>query len=268
MTKTTVYEIDIKNGWKICSKCENKKELNQFLLIKSRNSLKAKCKDCTSKEIKSKRKKYYKKAQEYRSRPENKKRLKIKQKEYRIRNKEKVRLQKRNFYLKNRDKNLKYAKNYRENPENKEKHKIAHTRWCRKQYRNSLNYNLHTKISRYINISLKGNKDWKSWTTYVDYSVEDLKNHIIFLFADGMTWESYLNGDIVIDHVIPKDMFEYDSPEAPQFKVCWGLNNLQPLWKEDNDKKSDYLPDGRRARNLNKEQKLEYLKLLGHNFIQ
>lgn len=39
---------------------------------------------------------------------------------------------------------------------------------------------------------------------------------------------------------------------------------MQPLFWIDNIKKNDYLPDGRRARNLSKEEKLTYLLSLGY----
>ncbi len=45
------------------------------------------------------------------------------------------------------------------------------------------------------------------------------------------------------------------------------LNGFCPkrIWKTENDTKSDLLPDGRRARYLTKEEKLDYLQKLGYN---
>jgi len=45
-----------------------------------------------------------------------------------------------------------------------------------------------------------------------------------------------------IDHIKPKSLFKYISPEDPEFQECWDLNNLQPLEKISNLKKgSNYV---------------------------
>ena len=49
-----------------------------------------------------------------------------------------------------------------------------------------------------------------------------------------MSWERFLNGEIHIDHIVPKSRFNYEKPDDPEFKICWGLANLQPLWNTDN----------------------------------
>jgi len=49
-----------------------------------------------------------------------------------------------------------------------------------------------------------------------------------------MNWTEFMKGKIHIDHVVPKSHFCYEKPEDPEFKICWGLNNLQPLWDYDN----------------------------------
>jgi len=37
-----------------------------------------------------------------------------------------------------------------------------------------------------------------------------------------------------IDHIRPISAFSFTVPEDPEFKECWALNNLQPLWAFDN----------------------------------
>lgn len=49
------------------------------------------------------------------------------------------------------------------------------------------------------------------------------------------TWERYMNGEIVIDHIKPCVLF--DLTDASQQKECFHYKNLQPLWKIDNLKK-------------------------------
>ena len=52
-----------------------------------------------------------------------------------------------------------------------------------------------------------------------------------------MTIDNY--GLWEIDHIIPRSFFKYRSPRNKQFKKCWALENLQPLWKSENRKKGN-----------------------------
>jgi hypothetical protein len=75
-------------------------------------------------------------------------------------------------------------------------------------------------------------KGGESWIGIVGYSASTLINHLESLFQPGMTWENY--GQWHVDHIRPVSSFEYDSFNHPQFKECWDLSNLQPLWASDN----------------------------------
>jgi len=37
-----------------------------------------------------------------------------------------------------------------------------------------------------------------------------------------------------IDHIIPKVVFNFKKPEDEDFKRCWAMSNLRPLWSHDN----------------------------------
>ena len=52
-----------------------------------------------------------------------------------------------------------------------------------------------------------------------------------------MSWDNY--GEWHIDHILPDSSFYYVSTEDDEFKKCWALSNLQPLWAIDNLKKSN-----------------------------
>jgi methylmalonyl-CoA mutase N-terminal domain/subunit len=49
-----------------------------------------------------------------------------------------------------------------------------------------------------------------------------------------MTWEKFLAGEIDIDHVRPRMTFSYSATADPQFKECWALSNLRPMWAREN----------------------------------
>ena len=84
---------------------------------------------------------------------------------------------------------------------------------------------------------MKGGKNGRRWELLVGYNVEDLKTHLERLFLDGMCWDNY--GEWHIDHIVPRYRFEIKSAECKEFKNCWALSNLQPLWAEDNLKKGN-----------------------------
>ena len=89
--------------------------------------------------------------------------------------------------------------------------------------------------------SLKGKKSGRGWETLVGYTVKQLEKHLKKRFADGMTWGLFLQGKIHIDHKIPISVFNYEKPEDDDFKKCWALKNLQPLWAKDNVSKNNNL---------------------------
>jgi hypothetical protein len=78
---------------------------------------------------------------------------------------------------------------------------------------------------------MKGTKDKSTWK-YVDYTIKELKEHLESQFTEGMSWDNYGWDGWWIDHIIPRDQFDFKDPE--QIKKCWKLSNLQPLWKMDN----------------------------------
>lgn len=102
---------------------------------------------------------------------------------------------------------------------------------------------LRMRVSAGVRNSLRKTKLGTSWMNLLPYSASDLKDHLETLFTDGMTWSKLMQGEIEIDHVIPVSFFRPASHDSLEFKMCWSLRNLQPLWREDNRAKKDFLPD-------------------------
>lgn len=114
--------------------------------------------------------------------------------------------------------------------------------WVRKSLSESPSKKISAHFSTLIHRALGKAKAGRSWRTFVDYSLEELMSHLERQFKPGMSWEN--KGDWHIDHIIPRSSFEYSSPDDPEFKKCWSLSNLQPLWAVDNIRKNaklDYL---------------------------
>jgi len=101
-----------------------------------------------------------------------------------------------------------------------------------KRKRNRLHLNLSNKIYK----CLRQGKNWKSWESLVGYKLSDLKDHLEKLFRPGMSWNNW--GEWHIDHKRPISSFNIHSSDDEDFKECWSLDNLQPLWKHENLTKS------------------------------
>ena len=96
--------------------------------------------------------------------------------------------------------------------------------------------NLSNRMSKRMSNALQRGKEGRSWKQFVPYSLDDLIRHIESRFVNGMSWSNRHLWHI--DHIRPIASFNYTSPEDQQFKECWALDNLQPLWVKDNLKKS------------------------------
>ncbi len=71
----------------------------------------------------------------------------------------------------------------------------------------------------------------------LNYTSEELKKHLENQFQEGMTWDNY--GEWHIDHIKPESWFSYKEIGDSEFKKCWALSNLQPLWAWQNIDKSN-----------------------------
>jgi len=121
-------------------------------------------------------------------------------------------------------------------------YEISRTEYMRvyqKKRRQDPQYRLSANIGTAIWTSLKKEKKGQKWEPLVGYTLEDLKKHLEKQFIAPMCWENY--GKWHIDHKIPKSAFNFLKPEHRDFKRCWALKNLRPLWGTDNLKKHNKL---------------------------
>jgi hypothetical protein len=97
-------------------------------------------------------------------------------------------------------------------------------------------YRLYYGVSNGIYNSLKKNKKGRKWESLVGYTLNDLMIHLEKQFKPWMSWENWGKGKGKwnIDHIKPKSLFHYTSPEDQEFKECWALSNLRPLEAHEN----------------------------------
>ena len=150
--------------------------------------------------------------------------------EYHKKNIERENNASRQYRLEHKDEFIAYMKIYSSTRAYKDKRNMR-----AKEKHNNINYKISHGISCNIRHSLSKLKKGQHWETLVGYTLEDLMNHLKGKFTEGMTWENY--GDYKgrhsgwqIDHIIPLSNFNITSCDCEDFKKCWSLENLQPLW--------------------------------------
>jgi hypothetical protein len=165
-------------------------------------------------------------------------------------NKEKALLSSKKWRMENPDK-MKLAKK-RWNYKNRLRRKEAFNQWLLKnkdhvkeyqneRYKNNEQVKLKKLIASSINTRIKRrglDKEIKGIFRFLPYTTGELARHIEKRFLPGMTWKNH--GKWHIDHIIADAKFKYDSVNDKEFQKCWALDNLQPLWAEDNLRKSKY----------------------------
>lgn len=205
---------------KRCPKCEKVKPIDDFYKNKSRkDGFACWCKNCNGEYQKNNHKRaseYVKKWQ--RNNPEKAK----------AGMSERIKRWKKN----NPGKANESVKRWQRN--NPQKLRILNKRKYLKRKAISKN-RLNDRISSSIYRSLKNKKNSKHWEKLVGYSLNDLKKCLESQFKNNMSWGNY--GSWQIDHIIPLSFFEFDSYNDWEFRYCWSLDNLQPLWEKDNLRK-------------------------------
>jgi hypothetical protein len=162
---------------------------------------------------------------------------------YRKNNKEKVIERRKKYYQANSKRiKAKSRKYYNDNRQDRVDYAVARKR---ERKRTDPVFRLRERISNAIYCVLfrdaytgKGSSTWQA----LPYTPEQLKEHLQAQFDEHMTWDNY--GDYWhIDHIYPQSLLPYDSMEHPNFQKCWALDNLQPLEKIENIKKSNKILD-------------------------
>ena len=122
---------------------------------------------------------------------------------------------------------------YKDTLESRREIRKEQSRKQNKRISNNPVLKLNQNMSRNIYQALREAKAERHWEDLVGYTLEELKEHLEKQFDENMNWDnqgSYWE----IDHIIPKNQFHYTTAEDPDFKICWSLMNLRPLYWQDN----------------------------------
>lgn len=175
-------------------------------------------------------------------------------KEYYKKNKEKIAEKSRKWFAENKDrvyanraalrarepdrikeKSSEYTKKYR--AKNPEKINAYQSQYRKEKYANDTQWKAAFRIRAMLARVLGQTKQpkWAKSEEMIGYTRSELINHLDSLLKDGMTWDNF--GEWHIDHIKPVSAFIKEGVTDPA--VVNALSNLQPLWAEDNFKKSD-----------------------------
>ena len=220
---------------KECSCCHETKSLAEFYFNQSLNRYSAKCKLCDNKKS---REYYYKNheamlAQKISYRLANEEKCAESLRKSYQRYKEKRLEKNHKYYVSKRLEILQQSKEYY--LKNKEKIGKRNMEYHHRIAKHIPSYRLNRNMACLIRETLKGNKNGWHWEDIVGYSLKELMERLEKQFAPGMTWKNY--GTWHIDHIYPKSLFKINSVHDDEFKKCWALSNLQPLWAQDNKRK-------------------------------
>lgn len=208
----------VQEGYKLCCVCkEIKSATTEYFGINknSKDGLRHACKECRHKEylknqsdcIQKNRKRYANKKEE----------ILIKNKEYKETHKELYRQIGKEYYKNNMAKM-------------KEKARIN----TYKRIQKDVGYRLLVRYRTRLYKALKGIIKPNHTLDLIGCSILELKAHLEKQFEAGMSWENY--GKWHVDHILPCARFDFTKQEDQQ--KCFHYSNLQPLWAEDNLKKS------------------------------
>lgn len=244
-------------GQKFCLTCNTWKDISEFgNKAKTKDGLNSQCKACVRayrlrsldrikayEEDHREEHKAYMKAYHEVLRQERK----IKEQKYYEEHKEEIEQQKEQRRLKAIENKKKYTYEHREEAkarakkyywEHLEKYKAYEQTEARKQSRKlqdmkrskNVFYRINKAFAQGMRHSLKSNKAGQHWEDLIPYTLQQVREHLESQFTPSMSWDNY-GTYWEIDHIIPQNLFNIQSPEDKEFKICWSLANLRPLKK-------------------------------------
>lgn len=245
MSHTTTELMGFFYGMRVCSKCKEEKELNEFTKdASSKDGIRCSCKKCNAlykklyvqnntEKIKAYKENNKDKYKEYskKYRNNNKNKIQDYQKEYRENNKENTKERSKKYFLENREK----IYNYR--LKNIKKYIGYNSKWIKKKIKEDSVYKFKYRVRALIVKSFKrGRKHFiKSIRTeeILGCNSKEFVDYISSKFTEGMSIHNH--GEWHLDHIIP---ISSAKTEEEVIKLNH-YTNFQPLWAEDNFKKGN-----------------------------
>ena len=200
-----MIDLNIPDLMKKCKKCSQEKPLTEFCNKKQEKDGKHRyCKTCLNGEFKT----YYHKSGRKKS----------------------------DYYKKYREEHKEYFNTYSNNHYHTKKE--LYREWERNRLRTDSTFRVKKSIMAMLHFHLKKNNEYKNKHTieYLGCSIDEYRKYLENKFTPEMSWENY-GTYWEIDHIKPISSFNLNNPE--ELTKCFHYTNTQPLYWEDNLKKSN-----------------------------
>jgi hypothetical protein len=141
------------------------------------------------------------------------------------------------WYEQNKEHRKEYLKEYRE--KNIDKIRLVKRIYEKNRKHNDPIYKLINNFRTAIYQVLKESNVQKNghYFEILKYSPDELITHLEERFTGEMSWDNY--GVWHVDHIRPISSFNIQEIGDESFMECWSLKNLQPLWADENIRKSN-----------------------------
>jgi hypothetical protein len=141
------------------------------------------------------------------------------------------------WYEQNKEHRKEYLKEYRE--KNIDKIRLVKRIYEKNRKHNDPIYKLINNFRTAVYQVLKESNVQKNghYFEILKYSPNELITHLEEQFTGEMSWDNY--GIWHVDHIRPISSFNIQEIGDESFMECWSLKNLQPLWGDENIRKSN-----------------------------
>ena len=200
------YNKEKKMTTKVCTKCDEEKDIDEFLIEKKTGKPRSYCKNCG----------------------------RIMCKDYKAKNRDKIAVYNKKYKSVNKDDISVYNHDYNKN--NRQAIQKRQTRTRRERKENDPNFKITTDLRSKLHtfVKFEGIRA-KSMQDLISCNWLSFELWLTFQFDDDMTMENY--GDYwTLDHVIP--CCNFDLTDEENQKICFHWSNIRPIKKILNQKKT------------------------------
>jgi len=228
----------IKENTKMCLNCLKELPISNFYFRKDNNKYRSECKQCSllNQKVYISNNLDKIKQLQHRNYLKNKDKIKEYNKHYILNNLDKIKQLQHQNYLKNKDKIKEYNKQYNLN----NRKEINKNR--RIKCKHNINFKLSCSLRSRIHDFIKGTDKSEFSEKLLMCSWDEARKYIESKWLPGMSWDNYGKFGWHMDHIIPCSFF--DLTDLTEQYVCFRWQNLQPLWANDNLKKSSKIIKG------------------------
>lgn len=133
------------------------------------------------------------------------------------------------------EKRREYDRNYIKTDKPKARRKKYNSIYATHKYKTNIKFKINTDALHKVSYYLKKGYINNVLEKQLGYGIHKLRKHLESKFKEGMSWENY--GKWHLDHIKPRYLFNIKAYGDKEFKKCWALSNLQPLWSHENYRK-------------------------------